>query len=83
MIRGTLRTLPLLVLPLAGCAQHYHPPVIRYDGAVQATRLPDPPKPVQVVEVPQPLPLPGQLKPLPSARRVHPAPERRPIPPFG
>ncbi|WP_249034029.1 TrbG/VirB9 family P-type conjugative transfer protein, partial [Komagataeibacter nataicola] len=75
MIRRALRVLPLLILPLAGCAQHYHPPVIRYDDAVQATRLPDPPKPVQVVEVPQPLPLPGQLKPLPSRRTAHPAPE--------
>ncbi|MDT8872962.1 hypothetical protein RAA17_22335 [Komagataeibacter rhaeticus] len=75
MIRRALRFLPLLVLPLAGCAQHYHPPVIRYDDAVQATRLPDPPKPAQVVEVPQPLPLPGQLKPLPSRRVTHPAPE--------
>lgn len=75
MIRRALRVLPLLILPLAGCAQHYHPSVIRYDDAVQATRLPDPPKPVQVVEVPKPLPLPGQLKPLPSRRAVHPAPE--------
>ncbi|GAN94642.1 conjugal transfer protein TrbG [Gluconobacter thailandicus F149-1 = NBRC 100600] len=76
MIRRALRVLPLLILPLAGCAQHYHPPVIRYDDAVQATRLPDPPKPVQVVEVPQLLPLPGQLKPLPSRRiTTHPAPE--------
>ena len=33
---------------------------------------PDPPKPVQVVEVPRPLPLPGQLKPVPgNAPSVH------------
>jgi len=70
MIRRALRFLLLLILPLAGCAQPYHPPVIRYDDAVQATRLPDPPKPVQVVEVPSPLPLPGQLKPLPSRRSI-------------
>ncbi|GAN61702.1 P-type conjugative transfer protein TrbG [Acetobacter cibinongensis] len=75
MIRRALRVLPLLALPLAGCASQYHPPVIRYDDAVQAIRLPDPPKPVQVVEVPKPLPLPGQLKPLPSRRMAHPAPE--------
>ena len=29
---------------------------------------PDPPKPVQIVELPKPLPLPGQLKPLPGAK---------------
>ncbi|MCE2564654.1 P-type conjugative transfer protein TrbG [Komagataeibacter sp. FNDCF1] len=75
MICRALRVLPLLILPLAGCARHYHPPVIHYDDAAQATPLPDPPKPVRVVEVVKALPLPGQLKPLPSARRVHPAPE--------
>lgn len=75
MIRCALRFLPLLVLPLAGCAQQYHPPVIRYDDAAQAVRQPDPPKPVQVVEVPKILPLPGQLKPLSPLRRKHPAPE--------
>lgn len=44
-------------------------------GAGQAVRQPDPPKPVQVVEVPKILPLPDQLKPLPPLRRKHPAPE--------
>lgn len=34
--------------------------------AVQATRIADPAKPVEIVQVPQLLPLPGQLKPLPS-----------------
>lgn len=75
MIRRALRVLPLLALPLAGCASQYHTPIIRYDDAMQATRLPDPPKPVQVVEVPKILPLPGQLKPLPSRRTTHPVPE--------
>lgn len=75
MTRFIFAALPVALLSLAGCAQHYHPPVIRYDDAVQATHLPDPPKPVQVIEVPKPLPLPGQLKPLPSRRAVHPAPE--------
>ena len=32
------------------------------DELVQAARLPEPPKPVEVVEVPKLLPLPGQLK---------------------
>lgn len=75
MIRRALRFLPLLVLPLAGCAQQYHPPVIRYDDAAQAVRQPDPPKPMQVVEVPEILPLPGQLKPLPPLRLSRSAPE--------
>jgi len=75
MIRRALRVLPLLALPLAGCVSQYHPPVIRYDDAAQATRLLDPPKPVQVVEVPKLLPLPGQLKALPTRRAVRPPPE--------
>lgn len=77
MIRTVLRALPLMLLALSACAGPYQPPAIRYDDAVRATRLPDPPKPVQVVEVPQPLPLPGQLKPLPPhrSRTRHAAPE--------
>ncbi len=75
MIRMVMRAVPLALLTLSACAGQYHPPVIRYDDAAQATRQPDPPKPVQVVEVPKILPLPGQLKPLPALRRVHSAPE--------
>lgn len=66
MIRMVLRALPLALLTLSACAGQYHPPAIRYDDAARATRLPDPPKPVQVVEIARPLPLPGQLKRLPS-----------------
>ena len=33
---------------------------------------PDPPKPVQIVELPKPLPLPGQLKPLPGTVKASP-----------
>lgn len=57
---------PLLLL--AGCAAHARPaPPIALDApAHPATLLPDPPRPVEVVEVPKPLPLPGQLKPLPG-----------------
>ena len=33
---------------------------------------PDPPKPVEIVQLPQPLPLPGQLKPIPAARTAPP-----------
>jgi len=75
MIRLLMRALPLALLTLSACAGQYHPPTIRYDDAVRATRLPDPPKPIQVVEVPQPLPLPGQLKPLPSRRYGHVVPD--------
>ena len=75
MTRFIFAALPVALLSLAGCAGSYHPPVIRYDDAARATRIPDPPKPVQVVEVPQPLPLPGQFKPLPSRRTAHPVPE--------
>jgi len=35
------------------------------DELVPAARLPEPPKPVEVVEIPKLLPLPGQLKPKP------------------
>ncbi|MFT9089931.1 MAG: P-type conjugative transfer protein TrbG [Gluconacetobacter sp.] len=70
MIRTVFRALPLMLLALGGCASSYRPPAIRYDDAVRATRLPDPPKPVQVVEVPEVLPLPGQLKLLPSRRSL-------------
>jgi len=50
---------------LAGCAG-WKPPEIKYDDTPhQAVLLPDPPKPVEIVQLPQPLPLPGQLKPIP------------------
>ena len=55
---------------LTGCAQKFVPPTISYDTAVPATRIPDPPGPVTVVEIPQLLPLPGQLKPIPFTRAV-------------
>ena len=49
---------------LAACAKG-KPPEIAYDApAVAATLVPEPPRPVKVVEVPKPLPLPGQLKPV-------------------
>jgi len=57
---------------LAACST-WKPPEIQYDNTPrQAVRAPDPPKPVQIVEVPQPLPLPGQLKPIPSAATTKP-----------
>ena len=68
--------LPLMLLVLAGCAtQGKPPPTISLDEPVQAQPLPEPPKPVEVVEVPTVLPMPAQLKPLPEAGEAAPAPE--------
>src|SRR5271170_201019 len=68
-----MRTLPLATLLLAGASlgacSTWKPPAISYDDAPrQAVLQPDPPKPVQIVELPKLLPLPGQLKPIPGAR---------------
>jgi P-type conjugative transfer protein TrbG len=58
----------LLAAALSGCAS-FRPPPISYDDPPEPAMLePEPPKPVQVVEVPKLLPLPGQLKPLPGPR---------------
>jgi type IV secretion system protein VirB9 len=58
----------LVSASLADCGM-WKPPEINYDDTPrQAVRLPDPPKPVHIVQLPQPLPLPGQLKPLPRGR---------------
>jgi type IV secretion system protein VirB9 len=60
----------LVLLGLGACSSS-RPPEISYDDEpIQATRLPEPPRPVEVVEIPRPLPLPGQLQPLPAARGV-------------
>ena len=68
------------MLVLAGCTT-YKPPRISYDTAPQpAILLPDPPKPVEIVQIPTPLPLPDQLKPLPAgptAPAESPAPAAR------
>ena len=62
----------LLSTSLAACST-WKPPEISYDETPkQAVLQPDPPKPVQIVELPKPLPLPGQLKPLPSGRSAPP-----------
>ena len=73
-----MRTPPLAMLLLASaslgaCSTAYKPPVISYDETPhQAVLAPDPPKPVQIVELPKPLPLPGQLKPLPGSKSAPP-----------
>ena len=61
---------------LAGCAsQGKAPPIIALDEPVEAQRLPEPPKPIEVVAVPQPLALPAQLKPLPDTTSANRAKE--------
>ncbi|MDQ1153459.1 P-type conjugative transfer protein TrbG [Brevundimonas sp. SORGH_AS_0993] len=57
-------------LALAACAGTTPPPAITYDAAdfKPAVAVPEPPRPVEIVEAPTPLPLPGQLQPAPSGR---------------
>jgi P-type conjugative transfer protein TrbG len=63
-----LATLLLAGASLGACST-WKPPAIKYDDTPrQAVLQPDPPKPVQIVELPKLLPLPGQLKPLPGAK---------------
>ena len=65
-MRILLSTFQLLAsASLAACSSAWKPPEIKYDDTPrQAVLQPDPPKPIQIVELPKPLPLPGQLKPL-------------------
>ncbi|MGY8822057.1 MAG: P-type conjugative transfer protein TrbG [Pseudomonadales bacterium] len=71
-----LCTLPLVLIVLSGCASQGKPaPRISLDEPVQAQPLPEPPKPVAVVEVPKVLPMPAQMKPLPGVRNTEKAPE--------
>jgi len=59
--RARLAVITLLASSaLAGCAT-FRPPEISYDDPVEATLLPEPARPIEIVERPQPLPLPGQL----------------------
>jgi type IV secretion system protein VirB9 len=72
-----MRAAPLAILLLAGTSlsacSTWKPPEIKYDDTPkQAVLTPDPPKPVEIVQLPQPLPLPGQLKPIPGARTAPP-----------
>jgi P-type conjugative transfer protein TrbG len=61
------------ILALAACSPTYKPPRISYDNTPQrAVLLPDPPKPVDIIQVPTPLPLPGQLQPVPTGQVVPP-----------
>jgi len=75
--RLCISVITLILTALAGCAMPTKPPpVIALDTPpAMAQALPDPPKPVEAVEVPKPLPLPEQLKPLPLVSDVSAAPE--------
>ena len=62
-----LATLLLMSVSLGACST-WTPPDIHYDTKPrQAVAQPNPPKPVEIVEVPRLLPLPDQLKPVPTA----------------
>ncbi|WP_281687353.1 P-type conjugative transfer protein TrbG [Pseudomonas citronellolis] len=66
----------LTLAALSGCASPGKPPPhISLDEPVQAQPQPEPPKPVEVVEVPKVLPMPAQMKPLPDTSDTKPAPE--------
>ena len=68
----TLATLLLTSVCLGACST-WTPPTIGYDNTAHPAVLqPDPPKPVQIVQMPQPLPLPGQLKPLHAGKAARP-----------
>ncbi len=72
-----MRVRSLAIVLLAGTSlgacSTWKPPEIKYDDTPkQAVLAPDPPKPVDIVQLPQPLPLPGQLKPIPGARTAPP-----------
>jgi type IV secretion system protein TrbG len=68
--RLALLVLLCVAAVLAGCVSAVKVPeipILDDKPFAAARRLPDPPRPVRVVEVPKPLPLPGQLKPVTSA----------------
>jgi type IV secretion system protein VirB9 len=69
-MRIAFLTVPFLAsVSLAACSSTWKPPEIKYDDTPrQAVLQPDPPKPIQIVELPKPLPLPGQLKPVPGKK---------------
>ena len=62
---------PLLIAVLCGCSSRSTPPpVVALDEPIAARRVPEAPKPIEVVTVPQPLALPAQLKPLRERKPV-------------
>ncbi len=74
-MRKSTITVLLLSAPTLGACSTYRPPAIGYDSTPRPAVLqPEPPKPVQIVEVPKLLPLPDQLKPIPVVRAAVPEP---------
>jgi P-type conjugative transfer protein TrbG len=65
---GSILIVSVSALALVACAGKTPPPVITYDSGSfhQAVLEPEPPKPVEIVEIPTLLPTPGQLQPPPS-----------------
>jgi len=61
-------------LAATACATQKAPAPPPLDELTEAVRLPDPPKPVQLIEVPKLLSLPGQLKSLPPRTSETPEP---------
>jgi len=71
MTKQVTITFLLLSVSLAACST-WKPPAIKYDDTPHPAVLqPDPPQPVQIVEMPKLLPLPDQLKPLPDLPPPH------------
>jgi len=65
-----------LAAALCGCASAGKPPPrIPLDEPMPVQPLPDPPSPIEVVEVAKVLPMPAQMKPLPRADASKPARE--------
>ncbi|HEY9090239.1 P-type conjugative transfer protein TrbG [Parasphingorhabdus sp.] len=70
-LQSKVFSLSSVVLMTTACLASYPATAnkINYEAAVQAQRVPDPPKQVEIVAMPVPLPLPQQLKPVPKARQ--------------
>ena len=66
---------------LVGCAAGRKPaPEVPLNRITKAQPIPEPAKPVQIIEIPQLLPLPGQLKPLQGADDAAPSAKESEIP---
>jgi type IV secretion system protein VirB9 len=70
-MRSRSLTILLLAGTSLGACSPWKPPQIAYDDTPRPAVLqPDPPKPVEVVEMPKLVPLPGQLKRLPQGKKA-------------
>src|ERR1700722_1619676 len=68
-----------LLIALVPAPGAKNPPETSYDEPKPAVLEPEPPKPVQVVQIPEPLPLPGQLKPVPKTGSAAPSEAKEPL----